>query len=158
MLRGEITLPVETPLVKRNGQHTTLFSSSKMFAYLFNSRHYVSVYGGALSFYLVNDGAIKELRRKTDKSRPVQIEVYASWLVDGVKYEKLMRELPFKEGEPLANVIRNAAQYLHRSGPLGKRTPPNFRDEDRNWKLYTDENGVERLRLSYEYQRIPGTC
>lgn len=152
-----IEVPVATPLAKRAGPSTQLFTTSKMFAYMFSSRYYVSVYGAGLAFRLIEKAVAGSLRKKSDVTRKVQIEVYASWLVDGVFYEKLMRDLPDEVGtQTLSGIIRNAEKYLHHSGPLGKRTPKNFRDEDRNYRLYVDENGVERLRLSSEYQLRPG--
>lgn len=154
---GEILLPVETPIVKPSrGLTTTLFTTDKTFGYLYQSRHYVSVYGSALAYYIVQDGAFFRMRKKADSGHDVQVEVYSSWLIDGVLTEKLMREFQLHENATLKDVVWNAVKYLHRSGPFGKRTPPGMRDEDRNWKLYTDENGVKRLRLSLEYQRIPG--
>jgi hypothetical protein len=156
MGKGEILLPVATPIVKPSRHLTTpMFTDSKMFTHIFLSRHYVSVYGEALSYYIVQDNALKEARRKADSRRKVQIEVYSSWLLDGVLTEKLMREFPDPENATLTDVLWNAVKYLKRSGPFGKRTPAGMRDEDRNWKLYTDENGVERLRLSLEYQKVP---
>lgn len=144
-------------LVRRRGSHTQLFTSADPFSYMFNSRMYVSVYGAGMAYHIIDKNVRADLRRTADKSHTVQVEVFASWVIGDTKYEKLLRDFPIDRRGPLAESIRLAAQYLHRSGPVGKRTPPNFRDEDRNWRLYTDKDGVKRLQLSYEYQLTPGT-
>lgn len=142
-------------LVRRSGRHTQLFTSSDPFSFLFISRMYVSLYGAGLAYHIIDENVCSNLRRATDKSHMVQVEVFASWVIGDTKYEKLLRDFPIDQRGPLAESIRLAAQYLHRSGPVGKRTPKGFRDEDRNWRLYTDKDGVKRLRLSYEYQLTP---
>lgn len=151
-----VVVPVTTQLVKRRGVNTELFCPKPLWLSHFDTRTYVSVYGGALTYYLLQDNIFESMRRKADAKFTFQIEVYANWLIDGELTEKLVRELPYTQGKPLKDLVWDAVFYLRHVGPHNKRTPKNFRDEDRNWRYYIDENGVHRLRLSSEYRLTPG--
>jgi hypothetical protein len=151
-----VEVPVQTPLVKRRGVNTEMFCAEPLFISHFNTRTYVSAYGGALTYYLLQDGIFEDLRRAADAKRTFQIEVYANWVIDGEFTDKLVRELPYTKNKPLKDLVWDAVFYLRHVGPHNKRTPKNFREEDRNWRYYIDENGVHRLRLSSEYRLTPG--